>query len=119
MKPNYFIYLLFLLVCGFIHGQEVRSVTVKFTDTCQQQLSISENSHSPLKIYPNPTSDHLYIQTNEIVNTCELVDSHGRILLVSSTKKDYIDLSMISSGMYILRIKTNRHTHTHKIIIKR
>ena len=69
---------------------------------------------SSIFVYPNPTSNRIYIQA-ENVTKAEVFDLMGR--RVHSTNQDQIDLSNINSGSYILQVTTqNNTTETFKII---
>ena len=69
---------------------------------------------SSIYVYPNPTANRVYIQSENITKV-ELFDLLGR--RVRSTSQDQIDLSNISSGSYILQVTTqNNTTETFKII---
>ena len=68
---------------------------------------------SSILVYPNPTADRIYIQadTNSIA---ELFDLMGR--KVRSTNQSHIDMSSLSSGNYILQVKTQNKTQSFKIL---
>ena len=67
-------------------------------------------------IYPNPTADKIYINSNKFL-TAELFNVVGQKIL--STTNDNIDMTEFVSGTYALRITTNNNTSkTFKIIKK-
>jgi hypothetical protein len=61
-----------------------------------------------LKVYPNPTSDHLMIElTSGGVNMIEITDSQGRSLLSDSRALNEamkLDVSTFSPGTYFIKI---------------
>ena len=81
-------------------------------------------SHLPTSwtIYPNPTHNQLFIQTldNKIDNTkIELFDIVGKPCMVQSEQgKDImtLDISTLTSGIYLLKISNNDTYHTYKIV---
>lgn len=65
-------------------------------------LSTNESSLPFLRIYPNPTSDKLYIKNNNLFKDYEILDSSGRIILKGHIKNEFINTSNLSNGKYIL-----------------
>jgi hypothetical protein len=66
----------------------------------------SETAH--INIYPVPADDKLYFETNSEyrINQISIVDINGKVLqneVVSSSSKDWIDVSSLPKGMYIVR----------------
>ena len=68
---------------------------------------------SSIYVYPNPTANRIYIQADNI-KKAELFDLVGR--KVRSTNQSQIDMSTLSSGNYILQVKTQNNTQSFKII---
>ena len=68
---------------------------------------------SSILVYPNPTADRIYIQT-DTNSKAELFDPMGR--KVRSTNQSQIDISNLSGGNYILQVKTQNTTQSFKII---
>ena len=69
---------------------------------------------SSILVYPNPTADRIYIQT-DTDSKAELFDLMGR--KVKATNQKQIDLSDIGSGSFILKVTTdNNNTKSFKII---
>jgi hypothetical protein len=68
---------------------------------------------SSILVYPNPTPDRIYIQT-DTDSKAELFDLIGR--KVRSTNQSQIDMSNLSRGNYILQVKTENKTQSFKII---
>ena len=69
---------------------------------------------SRISVYPNPTANRIYIQGENVLKA-ELFDLRGR--KVKATNQKQIDLSDITSGSFILKVKTdNNNTKSFKII---
>lgn len=76
-----------------------------------------------LSIYPNPTTDLLFIknENSEITFHYQLFDITGKTVASSSkmVQGDQIDMTSFVSGTYLLRIQTNNNlTKSFKIIKK-
>ena len=65
-------------------------------------------------IYPNPTSDFVYLSGLNGDSKTMVYNITGKLLLSTNEKK--IDLSSYPNGLYILNIRTNNRVNTHSII---
>jgi hypothetical protein len=71
------------------------------------------------KVYPNPTSDFLTVQTNYIHFTfVEVASADGRVVQIGPFDYSPIDCSMLQAGAYFVRLYSNNHieSKTFKII---
>jgi Zn-dependent metalloprotease len=82
------------------------------------------NSESNIKIYPNPTSGLTTIDlgTNTSYELLSIYDFMGKIIkqikLDQSVQKIKMDLSSLSSGMYLIRLSSDEQVEELKIIVK-
>jgi len=76
-----------------------QSAIVYVTQTQQQTVGIKENTLSVIKIYPNPTTGIVYINSD---CTVKVYDILGNLLTVTQGNK--VDMSAYSNGIYLLRI---------------
>ena len=68
-------------------------------------------------IYPNPTSDNFSIEMENEVKSVEIYSIQGHKVLTSNSKD--INVSKLSKGMYLVKIKdSNNAVSTEKLIIK-
>lgn len=65
-------------------------------------------------IYPNPTSNYVYLSGINGDSKATVYDITGKLLLSTSKKK--IDLSSYQNGLYIVNISSNNKSITHSII---
>ncbi len=100
-----------------------RQVTNCFTNVEQTNEVVSPNLTSSLtnikfNIYPNPTANKIWIQTNEVVEAVFLYDVKGALLYKSSLgfSPIEIDLSTLNVGLYILEIKHQGKFYVEKIV---
>lgn len=79
-----------------------------------------ENFNSNIKVglFPNPTSDVLNIKIPSELkfNSARIYDVFGK--LIKESKKNSIDFSSFSKGIYILKMKTDKGEFSKKIIKK-
>jgi hypothetical protein len=87
-----------------------------------QTLSTTNFNGNLINIYPNPTTDKLFVNTSDVaVSQYEVYDLQGR--LVKSNKVNdltsfTIDMNDINAGMYLVQIQTANGISSHKIIKK-
>jgi hypothetical protein len=82
-------------------------------------LSISENSISGIKIYPNPVSDILYIQNENVaVSRMELYNLQGKCVLNITDNVNQINVENLNKGIYFLKIFSVIGETNKKIIIE-
>lgn len=79
-------------------------------------LSIANAQKTKIDIYPNPTSDFINIKTDESIQEVQMWDISGKLVKTSLGNK--LDIRHLSQGIYIIRIKTDKTIHTHKVMKK-
>lgn len=75
---------------------------------------------SALRIFPNPASGNVQIESQEPIKQLEVISLEGKIIriLQPHTTGYQLDLSGIKSGLYLLRIQTSNQVVTEKILVK-
>lgn len=67
-------------------------------------------------VFPNPAKDHIQLAGVENVSQLALFSLDGRMVLTSSSK-DFMDLSSVASGNYFVRATLNDSNHVYKKVI--
>ena len=79
-----------------------------------------EELHTSVLFYPNPVEDKLYIETQTLTKTLtiEIYDIYGRRQksIVNSQQSIVIDLSELKSGIYFVKINTEKGNIVKRII---
>ena len=74
------------------------------------------------RIFPNPASDRLYVETNEPINSLSLYNTFGTIILHKTSSGRYsqeLNVQSIKPGIYVLKIiSSSGNTKTLKVIIR-
>ena len=80
-------------------------------------INSSENSFT---LYPNPATDGFYINTGEKVATVSICNLDGTTILTKqlTTGKEFINVSNLSQGVYMVKISTNNGLAVTKLIKK-
>lgn len=73
-----------------------------------------------LKVFPNPTNDQIKIQASQVINKVSIYNVFGKLVHTDATDSSnlLIDMSKLSSGVYLLKISANNTTMNRKIIKK-
>jgi len=82
-----------------------------------------EDSNSELikvNIYPNPASESVLVDVNKSGTKIEILNTIGKVVFTkaSSSLKNNLDVSSLSSGVYFIRITEGNSMFTKKLIIK-
>jgi hypothetical protein len=100
------------------------TVTVVDFDGCQNTTQFISNGTdetdlNDLTIYPNPSSNVFHVDLSETTNSVDnlqLISMNGKVL-IESQKTNFIAISELSEGVYILRIELAGGIQVHKKVI--
>jgi hypothetical protein len=89
--------------------------------TENQIFSIITETEKEFTIFPNPTTDKLYISCNKYLDAfynVDIIDQNGSILISvkNQGRNTILDLSSLTSGIYFVRILLENKLFTEKII---
>jgi hypothetical protein len=102
----------------FVDGDNFTNSLIKPNAMTTTQLSVSAFEVNSMKLYPNPSTGIISINTETAVNV-SIVDVTGKVVFVATnvTKDKNIDLSGLQKGMYLAQISSENATTTEKIIL--
>ena len=84
----------------------------------ESYLQTVEAINKELSIYPNPTSDFIYIDTKEKISNIEIYDATGRKVISNFSADHQFDVRKLLQGIYYIRINTAGKNLTSKFIKK-
>ena len=81
-------------------------------------LSVLEESTSEIQVYPVPSNDLVYIKSQDVIYTAQLVDLNGKTLLTKGIySKDYqLRLEGIDQGVYFLQLVSKEGKSVYRIV---
>lgn len=84
-----------------------------YTKGTTQVLSVTENDVKSIAMYPNPTSDYLFVKGLRNTTPYKISDNLGRVIKTGNitTASNKIDVNFLSKGIYFLILdgyKTNK-----------
>ncbi|MEZ4802296.1 MAG: endonuclease [Gelidibacter sp.] len=84
----------------------------------EQPLAVDEVDAWSIKIYPNPTTNRIYLTGITNATTVKVFSVDGRELSnYQIENSSYIDLNL-STGLYILKVSSDGRTITNKLVVK-
>lgn len=107
------------VVLHFDTTDEYALIVDDFEITYSTSLSVSENTLSIAKIFPNPVNDVVTIDTNETIEAASVYSPTGKSIIEiqpNAISNNKIDLSNLESGLYFMTVKSLTKSATVKII---
>lgn len=68
-------------------------------------------------IYPNPASDHVWV-SNDDISYADIYDVSGKHIMRQAVSGSRIELNGMSSGIYLLRLKSEGFETIKKLVVK-
>lgn len=90
-------------------------------NTTFQDLSIDEHLlDNSIAVYPNPSRDVVSVEASSIINSIQVYDIQGRLLLthLPNDSKTTIDIADKANGVYFFKINSDKGIKVEKIIKK-
>ncbi|HEX7870226.1 MAG TPA: T9SS type A sorting domain-containing protein, partial [Chryseobacterium sp.] len=87
------------------------------TNLSTSDLTLEKN----IKIYPNPVSDFVIIESKERIGKISIFDMTGKLIEVINAEENQsqkINVSKYNTGKYILTLESKSGTYNHHFIKK-
>ena len=80
-------------------------------------LSVDENAHSKVKLYPNPTSGQLNIAAEKMTSV-SVYDLVGQCVMQMSAEKGQLtlDMSQLQNGIYFVKVNTANGSAVQRVV---
>jgi hypothetical protein len=82
----------------------LRQIDSDGKETLSKVVSVSRNASTKLKVYPNPVSNVLTIETNDATGSFQILNLLGQQVLSGKTTAQRIDVSALPQGSYVLKV---------------
>jgi hypothetical protein len=96
---------------GIVPGQE----NLSFETLSVSEISFNDND---IKVYPNPASDYISIETPLTIDAAEIYDITGKRILNIKELKTF-SISELTNGTYIIIVHSNEKKYSKKIIVNK
>ncbi|MDB5282648.1 MAG: leucyl aminopeptidase, partial [Bacteroidota bacterium] len=79
-----------------------------------------QNDLLSVNVFPNPAIDQLIVEAGDNIQTLEMVDIEGRLVLQRAVneKKAAINTASFARGVYLLKVKSADKTAVKKIVLE-
>lgn len=89
--------------------------------TVEESLFVDDfDIKANIKMYPNPVSDYLFIESNVFIKAINLHDINGRLLqnfvLTNNRFEEKLDISKLNTGVYFVTIVSDKGELIEKLI---
>lgn len=88
-----------------------------YRNQIEEVLNTIDVSLTQFSVYPNPTSDIFYINS-ELISKVEIFDVSGRLVKTTQNVAQGINVRELNKGVYILRIHSENEISTQRLIVK-
>lgn len=90
------------------------------TNVVSTEIVPTLSSNNIYKVYPNPATNYITIESEIAMNSFEVYDINGRLLktIMPTRSQSQIDISDLVQGIYLLEMQANEMVYTEKIIKK-
>lgn len=78
------------------------------------------NVNLKLRVYPNPVSSEIFIETSSFDNVISIYSIQGTLIrnVIMNSNKTKINIDDLSTGVYLLEIFDEKNRQFQKIIVK-
>ena len=85
-----------------------------------EPLSVDDIAEADIRIFPNPASDILTIQSSgqRSFDLVRVLDISGKVVLQSSYRKGELDVQNLAPGAYVLELRNTQGHLGHKRFLK-
>lgn len=93
-----------------------KDVTISYSEDCSATLNVNNFETVNVTMYPNPVKDQLHIKldTASLLKSVEVYNINSQLVLKSENTT--INMNTLKSGMYLVRIATNKNVVTKKVM---
>ena len=114
-------------VTGLENGEHFVSIYLEGSTVSAPQtydflnnLAVDENESISLVVYPNPATDRLTIESEEVIHQCEIYDLTGQLVktLENDSEKMEISIEALPAGTYLVKLVTDSFAQTRRLIKK-
>lgn len=82
-----------------------------------QDASFFELSNNEFSISPNPTSGVITVKSKAQIESIQVLDLHGKNIVIAEENTSTIDLSMFNSGTYLIRVIFENGQVSHRRVV--
>ena len=110
---------IYITICHFDCTDQYKLILDSIQVYNMVTLGVQTPDLFDLTVYPNPSTDKVYVNGEYENARISLISTDGRIVYVSEKENRYsnIDVSQYERGMYILKLETSKGVVTRKLAL--
>ncbi|MBN2680988.1 MAG: T9SS type A sorting domain-containing protein [Bacteroidales bacterium] len=105
-----------------------RNISMSLTDTCLKTdyitvggVNIENIDKLAVKIYPNPTTNRVFVESDNEINSIKIFDVNGKEFREITTSnvqgRILVDLTKLPAGLYMIKTETDNETINQRIML--
>lgn len=105
----------------FMHSNSTSNTKLRIDNVILGNGVLSTNEfdkNAKIKVYPNPTSDFIMVESKDKVESITVGDISGRTLKYIDQNQTKINIQSLPAGVYLLKIKTEKGLIVEKFVKK-
>ncbi|MDW3192661.1 MAG: T9SS type A sorting domain-containing protein [Cytophagales bacterium] len=110
------------VVTASAYGYTVRALSENFVSESSNEavvdIILNLATSRDISIYPNPTAGQLHIVMDVPIEGIQVVDFSGKVMLERMGDQKTLDLSDLTSGLYLLRISQRDQVSTYRVLLE-
>lgn len=92
-----------------------KDTTAVWSEDCSNFVAVQKTEATNIEVFPNPSSDLVYVSTDEIVQAIHVYNLQGQLLKEEYNQRE-ISLAEFSKGIYLLKIQTPKGWISQQIV---
>lgn len=93
------------------------AIVTNTTYNVNNVLGVENLTTENMFLYPNPVTDMLFIQSENVITSLKVIDLAGNVVQNSTSDSiQSIDLSSLISGVYFVELTSNNTQSIHKVV---
>ncbi len=97
----------------------IKEFSISVIEVVTPRLSVNNQLNETVSIYPNPVGNKIFIQSKNDIESVSIYSITGALVYqTNQLTENTIELITLKSGVYLVKIKSNKGIHFKKIIKK-
>jgi len=108
-----------------VEGEQIMRVNIKELPafnidkfTISEYISVKQDLQNPLKYYPNPANNNLFLLCDINIIELQIFNTQGSQIInqIINNNEASINIANLKSGIYFMQVKLNNEVQIHKFI---
>ncbi len=106
-------------VWGYLSSENIGSeLKVDAVSFLSSKTSVQNIKNNGISVFPNPAKNGFYIPKGFDVEKISIFDLSGRLIFTAFSPNNYVDISHLDKGVYLLELEEKNRKTVEKLIIE-